>query len=81
MGSDQFDSVLPEFCVQIVGVIGVIADQILGCFRDNHLDERGCGEFYFVRSSAFDAYGNRESVAVCNRHDFGSLATFCLPEL
>jgi len=26
VGSDQFDSVLPEFCIQFIGVIGVVTD-------------------------------------------------------
>jgi hypothetical protein len=29
VGSDQFDSVEPELCVQLVGVIGVVTDQVL----------------------------------------------------
>ena len=75
VGSDQFDSVLPKFCVQFIGVISVVTDQVLRCFRDNHLDKRGSGQFHFVRCSAFDVHGNGETVAVCNGHDLRSLAT------
>ena len=35
---------------------------------------------HLVRRSAFDAYRNGKTVAVCDSHDFGSLAAFSFPD-
>ena len=59
MGSDQFDSILLKLCVQLVGIIGIVPDQILRCLGDHHLDQRRSSQFDFMRSRAFDAYCDR----------------------
>jgi hypothetical protein len=76
VGGDQFDSVLLEFWVQFVGVVGIVSDQILRCLGDNHLDQRRSGQLHFMRSCVFDAYGNRKAMTVCHGHDLRSLTTF-----
>src|SRR5436305_3207945 len=50
---DQFNSIASQSGIQFVGVVGVVTDQILWSFRDNHLDERGLGQLHFVRRSTF----------------------------
>jgi hypothetical protein len=56
MGSGKFDSILPKFCVQFVGIIGIVPDQISRCLGNNHLDKGGSSQFHFMRSRAFDKY-------------------------
>jgi len=49
-------------------------DQILWRFRHNQPDKRGCGQFHFMRCSAFDAHGNWQTMAVGDSHDLRSFA-------
>jgi hypothetical protein len=37
MWSNDLDAVEPQFCVEAVGVVGVITDQVLRGIRNNHL--------------------------------------------
>ena len=46
--SDQLDPETLQFCVQFVGVIGFVADEIPRSIRDYHLDERGDNQLDFV---------------------------------
>lgn len=78
VGSDQFDTVVPEFCVQFVGIVSIIADQVL--LRNNHLDQRRRGQGHFMRCGAFDAHSNGKPMAVCDCHDFASLAALRLAD-
>jgi hypothetical protein len=43
VGSDQFDSVLLEFCVQFVGIVSIIGDQVPWRLWNNHLDKSHYG--------------------------------------
>ena len=81
MRSNQFDSILPEFGIQFVGVISIVTDQIFGRLRHKPLDESGRSQFHFMRRGTFYTDSNLETMAVCNRHDLGSLATPRLPDL
>ena len=47
--SYEFDSVLSQFHIQLVGIVSIVADQILGSFRDDHLDQRVVDELDLVR--------------------------------
>jgi hypothetical protein len=79
--SYEFDSVLPEFFVQFVGIMGVVTDKILWSLRNNHLDQCGGGQLHFVRTSALNRYRHRETMAVCHSHDLHSFTTFCFADL
>jgi hypothetical protein len=43
--SNYFDPITPESCVKFVGLVGVIADQILWSFWDNHLSRVDSANF------------------------------------
>jgi hypothetical protein len=46
---DYFDSILSKLSVQLIGIVSIVADQILRAFRDDHLDERGVDKRHLVR--------------------------------
>jgi len=81
VGSDQFNSVLPKLTIQRVAVISIVTYQILRGVRDDYLDKRVGSQLHFMGCSTFDGDGNGETMTVRNRHDFGSFAAFCLPDL
>ena len=39
MWSNDLDSVGPEFCVEVVGVVGVITDQVLRDVGNDHFEQ------------------------------------------
>ena len=78
MGRNQFDAVVAEFRVELVGVIRVVSNQILRSFWNDHFDQGGKGQSDFVWSSTLDVYGYRQAVAVRNGHDLRAFAAFCL---
>jgi hypothetical protein len=59
---DQFNSLSAKLAIQFVGVIGIVAYQILGRIWDDHLDEHLGGQLHLVRRSALDTDGNVESI-------------------
>jgi len=40
---DQFDAKRVEFCVELVGVVGIVTDQVLRSFWNHHSDQGGEG--------------------------------------
>jgi hypothetical protein len=77
---DYFDSVLPQFGIQLVRIISIVTDQILGSFRDGHLDQSRVDKLHLMRRRTFNTKANRQTVAICHSHDLGSLATLRLPD-
>jgi len=78
---DQFDAKRVEFCLELVGVVGIVTDEVLRSFWNHHSDQGGEGQFDFMWSSTLDVYGNGQTVAVCNGHDFRTLAALCFANL
>jgi hypothetical protein len=78
---DYFDSVLPQLSIQLVGIVCIIAHQILGSFWDDHLDQRRVDKLHLVRRRTFNAKADRQTVAVCDSHNLGSFTTLRLPDL
>ena len=46
---DYFDSVISKLSVQLIGIVGIVANQTLWRIRDDHLDERGLDKRHLVR--------------------------------
>jgi hypothetical protein len=67
--------VLTKFCVQFVGVVSIVPDQVLRSLWNYHLNQSGNDQSHFVRSSTFDAYGHRKAMTVRHGHDLGPFAT------
>ena len=40
---DQFDAKRVEFCFELVGVVGIVTDQVLRSFWNHHSDQGGEG--------------------------------------
>src|SRR5689334_12154683 len=60
--------------VQRVAVVGAVADQSLGSFREKAALDGGGNELGFMRRSAGHVHGERKTMAVADRHDFAALA-------
>jgi hypothetical protein len=61
---DYFDSILPQFGIELIGVVGIVSGQILRSFGDN-ISTR-------VDSTSVTSCG----VAVCHGHDLVPLPRF-----
>lgn len=78
---DHLDSpILPETLVELVTVVGFVADHPVDrigneCVVESLFDERD-----LVRRSTCDANGDWKTMRVCDRHDLGSLAPLRLPD-
>lgn len=65
-----------EFFIERIAVISPVADQKLGHnFFDKAMLERLIDQRYLMRASTCCAYGDRKTIAVCNGHDLGPLAS------
>jgi hypothetical protein len=81
MWSNKFNSVEPQFCVEAVGVVGVLTDQVLRGVRNNQVQQSGHRQRYFMWCRALDVNRNWQPVTICYRHDLCSLAAFRLSDL
>src|SRR5262245_34743949 len=66
---------LQHFLVQRVTVVALVANEALRHIGDKSLLQGLTDQFHFSRASTFCAYGDRKTIAVCNCHDLGALAT------
>src|SRR5204862_1821844 len=69
---------LQNLTIQLIAIIGFVTDQLLRRLGHKTLLQRGSHQLHFSRASTFCAYGDRKTMAVCNGHDLGALASFCL---
>src|SRR5690348_15565559 len=81
MWSNDFNAVESEFCVEAVGVVGVVTDQVLRSVGNNHLQQGGYGQRHFVGSGTLGANRDWQSVTICDRHDLCSLSALRLSDL
>ena len=77
--SNHIDTQLCQFIIQRVTVVSLVADNSLGELDQKTSFKRFSDQFYFMRRSAVHVEGDRKTMAVCNAHDFGSLAFFGFP--
>ena len=76
MRGDHLDAHLRQFGVERVGVVGSVPDQSLGPLAEETPGEDLPYEGDLVRRSARRAYGERNTRAVCQRHELRALAPF-----
>src|SRR5712692_2935596 len=70
---NEFDPIaLAQPLVQPVAVVGAVSDHPFGDFGEEPVIERGFDQLRFMRRSAGDAAGERKTMAVDERHDFGA---------
>ena len=81
VGRDELHaSLLPESFVELVAVVGFVADEAVGELVDETLVERFFEELDLVGRSACDADGERKTSAVCSCHDLGPLPALRFPD-
>src|SRR5258705_12934574 len=81
MWSDHFGTKLLEHLgVKRVAVVGFVTNQSRRRIGNETLLNCPSHQFHFSRASTFCAYGDRKTMAVCNGHDLGALASFCLSD-
>jgi hypothetical protein len=73
---DHLDALRSEGRVERIGVVRPVPDQALGPFTDEARREDLLYERNLVRRSARRAYGERNTRAVCQRHELRALAPF-----
>ncbi len=66
-----------QFIIQGVTVVSLVPDNPLGKLDQETSFKRFPDQFYLMRRSAVHVEGDRKTRAVCNAHNFGSLALFC----
>ena len=73
-GHQLYAEPIANLHIQRVAVVGAIADQALGSFREESSLDGGFDEFCFMRRSAGHVHGERKTMAVADRHDFAAFA-------
>ena len=73
-------ALIKQSLVKLVAVIGFIPYKLIGCIFGKAAVNGGLDQFYFVRRSAFNVSGDRNTRSVCDCHDLGALATLCLAD-
>ena len=69
-----------KLLIKFIAVIRLIADNpIWGIFGKATVDSR-LNQLYFMGRSAFNVSGDRKTSSVCDCHDLGALAAFCLAD-
>ena len=75
VGSNQLHpEALANLRIQGVAIVGAVADQPFGNFREEASLDGGADEFCFMRRSAGHVHGERKTMAVADRHDFAAFA-------
>ena len=81
IGRDHLDpALLREPRVELVAVVGGVANEALGELGEKAAIERSVDERDLMRRSTFDADGERKTRAVCNGHDLGPLTALRFPD-
>ena len=64
--------------VQLVAVVGLVADHACGKLFEETGVQRRIDQGYFMGASAACVNGERKTLSVCKAHDFGAFAAFGL---
>ena len=76
--SNQFDTLTLQTPIQRIAAVGSIPDQTLRFCQDKSRCESCLHKGDFIWRSTFNANGERKTIAVCQRHDLRTFATFGL---
>jgi len=69
-----------EQLVKFIAVVSFIAHQFIGSILRKATVYRILDKRYLVGRSAFNVSGDRKTRSVCDGHDLGAFATFCLAD-
>jgi len=79
--SNEFDAVITQLGVELVAVVGAIADEL---FRKRAYESRGkrvVDELRFMALTTRSPDGDRKAMAVCHCHDLGRFAAASDPNI
>ena len=81
MGCDHFDTTfVKELVVKFIAVVRLITNQLIRSIPGKAAVYRILDKLYLVGRSAFHVSGDRKTRSVCNCHDLGAFAAFCLAD-
>ena len=81
MRGNHFDtSILKESIVKWIAVVRFITNQLIRGILSKAAVYRILDKLYLVGRSAFHVSGDRKTRSVCNCHDLGAFAAFCLAD-
>ena len=81
VGGNQFSfSFTQQLSVQLVTVVGLVANQTSRGLADKTAIDGRLNELYFMGRSTFNMSGDRKTRSVCDGHDLGAFATSCLAD-
>jgi hypothetical protein len=81
MRGNHFDtSILKESIVKWIAVVRFITNQLIRGILSKASVYRILDKLYLVGRSAFHMSGDRKTRSVCNCHDLGAFAAFCLAD-
>ena len=70
-------SILFQLGVELITVVGFVADEPLGQFVGKASVQGRFGQRHLMRRRACHVYGERNTSSVCHCHDLGALAALC----
>jgi len=77
----HFDITLfKQSLIQTVAVIRFVANKLIRSISGKTAVYRRINQFHFVRRSAFNVGGDRNTRSVCDGHDLGAFAALCLAD-
>ena len=81
MRGDHFNaSALKKISIKFVTIVGFIANKLIRCVPRKATIDGIFNQPHFVRRSAFNVSGDRNTRSVCDGHDLGAFAAFCLAD-
>lgn len=81
MGYNHFNTAfIAKLAVKFVTVVSLISYKLIRSIQGKAAINGISDQFHFVRRSAFNVSGDRNTRSVCDGHDLGAFAAFCLAD-
>ena len=69
-----------QLFIKFVAIVSFITNQLVRCISSKAAVYRIFDKLYLMGRSAFNVSGDRKTSSVCNCHDLGAFAAFCLAD-
>jgi len=73
-----YTAFIHQLFIKGIAVICLISNQLFRCIRSKAVVNGLLNQLHFMGRSAFHTSGDRKTRSVCDCHDLGAFATFCL---
>ena len=81
MRRDHLDiTLIKQSLIKFVAIIRFVTDKSIRSVCGKTAVNRSLNQFHFMGRSAFNVSGDRKTRSVCDCHDFGAFAAFCLAD-